>query len=447
MVEQSPATVPGSSGEAAGAHRTDARSPDGTGCPADLSGAAPRPSAASDPTPDPGHPRTATGSAHPPVESGPAAASSIATLSRRLWGAVTHLVHARVWPGPWAGDEPTATHSVDSSSRGLGRIEVLVPARRRPARLSARDLPPAALRSDVWTGSLSQPARPLQEGSSGLRPAASGARRIRLRRRGPDDYAMWEATGIVGACLLLAGRPGPLLVRQLEPSALPASGAAPAPGRSTGAMAPRIAKAPPGLPDEPREQERRRSPRGPRLGARLPVRWPKGLRRREVRGLRWAAALGYDIVPATASLGTGSAIPGDAGHGHGGPSEHPGTGEIDLCLVRATALPESTLTIQGLHTLLCDAAQGLRVGGLVLATLRLTPDRHHGFGAAELRGLVARLDDAGLILVGNPDSRDHHALGQVGPETRASSSDSQDRIGASPVVVRLLLRHRGARVA
>ena len=273
----------------------------------------------------------------------------------------------------------------------------------------ARDLPDGAMRSDLWSADLS-PTPAARRGLSVIRGVGSG-------RRASQAYAIWEATGIVGACLLLAGRPGPLVVRLID---------------QVGA--------------EPREG-------GPGPARRVMAR---ALGRREVRGLRWARAAGFDILAPTAHQPRAAAV--GAGETHG----------VDLCLVRLAPRSRRTPSTDALHTLLCDASRGMRPGGLVMTHLRLAGGGSPGFGGADLRGLVAGLDEAGLTMIGDLDGR-AGLFGAVRAalEDPASRSDRADgararsdarRVAAgatapepeaSPeperyAVVRLMLRYRGA---
>lgn len=121
---------------------------------------------------------------------------SFAASGGRGWRAgARQFVRSRVWPGPWAGQEPAHT-------------------------LGIRDLPAHALRSDVLveTG----------DGSGALMWARSRA----LSRA--ERVSNWEAMGQLGACFRIGGRPSPLVVRQLtQPANRPRSRALIASARPT----------------------------------------------------------------------------------------------------------------------------------------------------------------------------------------------------------------------
>lgn len=376
MVEQWPATVPGASGDAAGG-------PPQPGVPAHPM--APRGARSVQPADGPTSPvpQAASRPAPMPPVAGEQGLSAMLAVSQRAWAQIRHVVRARVWPGPWAGDAGGPRGSGVSGFSRTGLASHRLPGK-RAARLSVGDLPEAALRSDVWLHA---------KDATG----SSGGRRRRFRPRDPDAYAVWEATGIVGACLLLTGRPGTLVVRQAAPHT---------PGRA-------MQKA----------GRRRRA-----------LAWAPGRRRREVRGLRWARGAGFDLLAPSA------------------------VAEVDLCLVRLAPDVQRALSSRDLHTLLCDATSGMRPGGLVLATLDLRSGGHRPFGAAELRGLVARLDEAGLTLVGDLDGR----MGLIGVAgaplaVQAGGSPAPDQVESAPrmlaarppspesvsAVVRLMLRYRG----
>lgn len=127
---------------------------------------------------------------------------------------------------------------------------------------------------------------------------------------------------------------------------------------------------------------------------------------------RWAGSAGFAPVALDVSE------PGAVGE-----RIDPGGADLVALLYPRTPEPDD-LDVELVH-----ASRALRPGGLVSLTVQVGPARTGGLGVADLRALMARAAEQGLMVVGDIDLRD---------AARATRADQQDR----PVGLALLTFRR-----